>query len=94
MDRPVRPADVGDEVDEATEARSQELQLEASGVARQTLVEIEDALRKIAEGVYGLCERCQKPIPFARLKAVPHARYCLDCQDRYEQALSQGPPPT
>ena len=38
-----------------------------------------DALRRLARGTYGTCERCAAPIPFGRLEAIPHARRCVDC---------------
>lgn len=37
------------------------------------------ALKKMEEGNYGICERCQKPINKERLKAYPAARTCVDC---------------
>ena len=38
-----------------------------------------EALRRIDEGIYGLCRQCSTPIPFARLEAIPHARFCVGC---------------
>lgn len=49
-----------------------------------TLADIEDALEKIDEGTYGLCETCEKAIPKVRLKALPHARLCLECKRQEE----------
>jgi DnaK suppressor protein len=46
---------------------------------RETLAEVERALRKIADGTYGRCERCGKEISPARLEAMPAARFCLEC---------------
>ncbi len=43
-------------------------------VTRQQLAEVEHALGKFAQGTYGLCEVCGKPIPLARLRAIPWAR--------------------
>ncbi len=39
---------------------------------------VEQALIKLDEGTYGLCERCQQPIPAARLEAVPASRFCIE----------------
>jgi DnaK suppressor protein len=39
---------------------------------------VEQALVKLDEGTYGLCERCQQPIPAARLEAVPASRFCIE----------------
>jgi DnaK suppressor protein len=46
--------------------------------------DVADALAKMVAGTYGICETCQCPIAFARLKAVPYARRCLTCQEREE----------
>lgn len=47
------------------------------------LADVDLALEKIEKGKYGVCERCGKEIPAARLAILPEARYCIDC----EQAL-------
>lgn len=51
-----------------------------------TLAEIEESLRKIKEGKYGICEECGGPIPKARLIAKPFARLCIKCRMEKEQA--------
>jgi RNA polymerase-binding transcription factor DksA len=47
---------------------------------RQTLADTTQALRRMAEGTYGRCERCQAEIPMERLEIRPHARHCVPCQ--------------
>ncbi|SBT41729.1 TraR/DksA family transcriptional regulator [Micromonospora auratinigra] len=49
---------------------------------RQSLGQLGDALRRIAEGRYGSCERCATAIPPERLAVLPHARFCVPCQRR------------
>ncbi|SEG77119.1 dksA/traR C4-type zinc finger [Thermomonospora echinospora] len=49
---------------------------------RRTLEEIEEALGRLEEGRYGLCEGCGKPIPEGRLEILPYARFCVVCQQR------------
>ncbi|MEU5940083.1 TraR/DksA C4-type zinc finger protein [Micromonospora sp. NPDC047548] len=49
---------------------------------RQSLEHITGALRRIAEGRYGICERCAAPIPQERLEVLPHARFCVPCQQK------------
>jgi RNA polymerase-binding transcription factor DksA len=44
------------------------------------VVGIDIAVKKIAEGGYGLCERCRQVIPFARLQLIPEARFCVECE--------------
>jgi DnaK suppressor protein len=45
---------------------------------------IEDALKRIQEGVYGLCLSCGVPIPHERLHAAPQALRCVACQTTFE----------
>ena len=44
------------------------------------LFEIEDALVRLDDGTYGVCEDCRTPIPSGRLETIPYARRCLTCQ--------------
>lgn len=66
---------------------------------RHRLQRVERALAKFDNGTYGYCENCGQPIDFARLKALPDARFCLQCQREREtmggrhlgpRALEQG----
>jgi DnaK suppressor protein len=50
-----------------------------------TLEEVERALKKMDDGTYGICEICEKPIPSKRIKALPWARFCLDCQQKQDR---------
>ncbi len=77
-------ADVGDEADQATQSSERELLFELSDNERNSLDSVEAALRKIDTGVYGTCESCHKKIAPPRLKAIPHARYCIACQARLD----------
>jgi DnaK suppressor protein len=49
------------------------------------LAEIEVALGKIKNGLYGVCEMCEEPIGVQRLKVKPHAKYCIDCREIAEK---------
>jgi|UniRef100_A0A7C3Z417 RNA polymerase-binding protein DksA len=51
---------------------------------RKILFEIEEALRRIKEGKYGICERCGAEIAEERLAALPYCRYCIKCQKEIE----------
>jgi DnaK suppressor protein len=46
---------------------------------------VRDALRKFDEGTYGLCENCGRPIAEKRLRALPFAIHCIDCQAKLEK---------
>lgn len=72
------PADIG------SESFAQEFSLELLQRDEATLGEIDDALDRVENGTYGLCEACEEPIPKARLNAVPHARNCIECQRKAE----------
>jgi len=54
---------------------------------RKILVEIDDALSRIENGTYGICEADDEPIPKARLRAIPWARYCVRCATLMEKGL-------
>lgn len=72
------PADAGSASFERETAQS------LSNHARRLLSQIDDALRRMDEGTYGICERCAQPIELARLEALPYALLCLDCKRRDE----------
>ena len=77
MDMP--EAEVGDPIDDATRSLDKEILFELSGNAHNTIEQIEAALRKMDKGIYGTCEYCRQPIPKKRIKALPFARYCVNC---------------
>jgi RNA polymerase-binding transcription factor DksA len=51
---------------------------------RQRTAELEDALERLQEGTYGVCESCGRPIDIERLKALPQTRLCIDCAREQE----------
>lgn len=65
----------------------QEFNLELLERDGDTLREIGEALKRIERGTYGACENCAELILKERLKAVPHARYCIECQRKAERDL-------
>ena len=83
MDMP--EAEVGDPIDDASRSLDKEILFELSGNAHNTIEQIEAALRKIDKGIYGICEYCRQPIPKKRIKALPFARYCVNCQHSNER---------
>ena len=46
--------------------------------------QIEEALVKISQGTYGICDMCGIVIPLGRLKAKPFAKFCTECRTVYE----------
>ncbi len=51
------------------------------------LKQIEESLKKIDAGTYGICDMCGVVIPLGRLKAKPFARFCTECRTVYENEL-------
>jgi DnaK suppressor protein len=51
---------------------------------------IDAALSRLERGRYGICEKCKKEIPLERLKAVPFAAYCIDCQKTRNERSRPG----
>jgi DnaK suppressor protein len=73
-------ADVG------TDAMEREKAFQLASAEGRILLEINEALRRIARGEYGRCESCENPILRARLEAMPVARLCLPCKEKEERA--------
>lgn len=80
----------GDAADVAMDTAADEISSQLAEVESRELVRIEEALEKIKEGNYGDCEDCEKPIPLARLQAVPYATMCIECQRKTEKSNSMN----
>ena len=50
--------------------------------ARQCVADTTQALQRMSNGTYGVCEACGKDIPLGRLRSLPQARFCVPCQRR------------
>ena len=68
--------------DDATEAFEQARDFSVRARVKDTLLEVEHALRKFSDDTYGVCERCGIQIDWARLEAKPEARMCIKCRQR------------
>jgi len=64
---------------------SEDISLQQLGRHRETLLKIDEALKKLAEGTYGICEECGEEISKQRLEVLPFAIYCRDCQEKREE---------
>jgi DnaK suppressor protein len=51
---------------------------------------VDAALTRIKKGTYGLCVRCDETISLNRLRAIPHAAYCVNCQETLERDEASG----
>lgn len=71
--------------DVATDNYDREFSLGLASNERKSLYELEDALKRIEEGDFGICDGCKGTITKVRLKAVPSARLCIKCQKKKEK---------
>ena len=71
--------------DVASDTYDREFSLGLASNERQSLYELDDAIKKIEEGTFGICEECKSVITKTRLKAVPFARLCVKCQEKKEK---------
>jgi RNA polymerase-binding transcription factor len=74
-----------DAVDQATSSSEKESVVHRSNEEQQLLSMVESALSRIREGSFGQCQRCGKETDGRRLAAVPWARYCIQCQQHFEE---------
>ena len=73
--------------DQGTDAMEREKSFLFASKEGRYLYRIEEALRRLygESEKFGICHSCHSEIPFDRLDALPHARYCLDCKLREEE---------
>jgi DnaK suppressor protein len=76
----------GDPVDQANADAEAELEIQLHRTDGRLLRAIEEALGRIRQGTFGVCEVCKQPISKARLEAVPWTRHCRDCKEREHSA--------
>ena len=86
-DLSVDDSETPDPVDLAVRNYSKNVMLAVSENESRQLMLINEALERIEDDEYGLCQNCESEINPKRLNAVPWARYCLDCQQLLEQGL-------
>ena len=71
--------------DLGTDRASSDVSLGRRESASSEIQEIDEALERLRDGSFGLCENCEKPILKARLEAIPYARLCLKCKQQEEE---------
>ena len=79
----------GDIYDQASSERDRELGLLLGDREREKIHSIDEALLRIDEGEYGICEECEEDIPLGRLKAMPFTRHCVKCKSDLEKLQAQ-----
>ena len=75
---PMHLADLG------TDSFEQDISLGLMENESDEIQEIEEALERIKDGTFGLCETCRKKIPKERLRAIPYTRLCVNCKKKEE----------
>ena len=76
--------DSSDFMDQATMEADRSFRLRMRDRENKLILKINQALRRIEEGTFGICEVCGGEISIKRLKARPVATYCIDCKNRME----------
>ena len=77
--------DIGDFYDHASSDRDRELALMLADRERLKLTQVDDALKRLDLGTYGICESCDDEIDKDRLLAMPFTKLCLSCQEDLER---------
>ena len=86
-DLSVDDSETPDPVDLAVRNYSKNVMLAVSENESRQLALIDEALLRVEDEEYGLCQNCENSINQKRLAAIPWARYCLSCQELVEQGL-------
>jgi RNA polymerase-binding protein DksA len=74
--------------DQGTDEYQYEATIQFASTEGRYLYHIEEALARIEDGSYGKCEGCGGKIALPRLRAVPHARLCIECKEKEEEGNS------
>jgi DnaK suppressor protein len=82
---PAYSREAADEIDQATTVIGAMMGAAVSSNYNENLRKVEEALRRIETGEYGICISCEKEIPAARLKILPFTLHCIECQQELER---------
>jgi DnaK suppressor protein len=75
--------------DQGTDSFEREKSFQLASKSGRFLHHIDEALLRIKDKTYGKCQECGKQISTARLEAVPHARFCIECKEKEEIKKAQ-----
>jgi len=81
---------MADPIDQVRSSTDRDMAVETLNHQARLIQDIRAALDRIEDGSYGMCERCEEPIPPKRLDALPWARMCVHCQSAVEAEDHQG----
>ena len=71
--------------DMSADTYERELAMNIASTEQEVLYQIDEALKRLDDGTFGICLQCSKPITLSRLKAVPYGALCISCQRAKEQ---------
>jgi DnaK suppressor protein len=83
---PAETTNVRDTEEQSLDDFVREVDFALMQMKSETLRRIDEAMRRLEDGSYGRCAECQGDIAAARLRALPFAELCRDCQERHETA--------
>ena len=78
--------DAANTEEDGTDAFERQFALNLVSSEQDSLFEIDEALRRLEEGIYGVCLQCRKTIEPPRLKALPFVKMCVKCQSQNEKS--------
>jgi DnaK suppressor protein len=62
-----------------------EMALARQGILEVRIDELKDALERLDDGTYGICQECGEPIPWERLQIIPETRHCVQCESAIKE---------
>ena len=71
--------------DMAADTYERELSMNIVSSEQEILYQIDDALKRLDDGSFGICQQCNQAITMSRLRAVPYASLCIECQRSKER---------
>ena len=87
---PAEIADVRDTEEQSVDDFVQDVDFALMEMKSETLRRIDDAIHRLEDGSYGACAECHNDIPAARLRALPFAELCRDCQQARETSEAEA----
>lgn len=77
-----------DSAEQATELQNDEVLAGLDTAAREEIQQIRNALQRLDNHQYGICDRCKKPLASKRLEALPYATLCVKCESKIVSATT------
>ncbi len=77
--------DTTDLAEDGTDAFDRQFSLLLASSEHDAVFEIDEALQRMEEGIYGVCQQCFKSIDESRLEALPFVKMCVTCQSEVEK---------